>query len=472
MAVPIISVAQMREWEEASWKAGISAHDVIDKVGRAVARRLQELTRPGEHILFLAGKGHNGDDVRAAQRHLGPERASVLIDVNEPAQGLEEFLGAAQGVSWIVDGLFGIGLDRPLDEPWQKLIACVNAAGIPILAMDVPSGLNAENGAVEGAAISANLTLTVGAPKQGLLQAAQWVGRLEVLTEVGLVSCPIQGELNWTLEKDFARLPPHRLAESNKGTYGHLAIYAGSFGYHGAAVLAGHGALRARPGLVTVYPQEQVYFPVAAQCQSIMVHPWRPGQDLPKSTTAILCGPGMAAANLPDAVKDQIRNHWRKSLLPVIVDASALDWLPSGVTPAGAIRLITPHPGEAGRVLGSSAPRVQADRVLALRELSKKLGDCFVVLKGHQTLVGRANGNIFVNSSGNPWLAQGGSGDLLSGFVAGLLAQPDWQADPMTAIRYAVWQHGAAADRLAATRGNWTVEDLSRDLGSCINCFP
>jgi NAD(P)H-hydrate epimerase len=151
--------------------------------------------------------------------------------------------------------------------------------------------------------------------------------------------------------------------------------------------------------------------------------------------------------------------------MPVVADASGLDWLESGPVSADAIRVITPHPGEAGRILGSSAASVQADRLSALRELSRRLGNCFVVLKGHQTLVGCATGPVFVNSSGNPWLAQGGSGDLLGGFLAGLLAQPDWQKDPMTAIRYAVWQHGAAADRLAETQSNWTVEDLSGQLG-------
>ena len=161
-----------------------------------------------------------------------------------------------------------------------------------------------------------------------------------------------------------------------------------------------------------------------------------------------------------------MRSHWRKTPLLVGADASALDWLPVGPTPPGFIRLITPHPGEAGRMLGVSAGEVQADRVSALRRLSKRLGNCFVVLKGHQTLVGRANGPIFVNSSGNPWLAQGGSGDLLSGYLAGLLAQPQWQKDPMTTIRYAVWQHGAVADRLSETQPNWTVEDLSRQLGT------
>jgi hydroxyethylthiazole kinase-like uncharacterized protein yjeF len=456
----------MREWEKASWAAGRSAADVIDQVGRAIARRLETLAGPDERILFLAGKGHNGDDVRAACKHLNPERGKLLLDVVDPAQGLEKFLEAGGGFSWIVDGLFGIGLDRPLDAQWQKLIEAVNNSKVPILAVDVPSGLNAETGGVEGAAITADVTLTVGAPKRGLLKAAQFVGRLEVLTDVGLVPCPFESELNWTVENDFNFLPPRRPVESNKGTFGHLAIYAGSFGYHGAAVLAGHGALRARPGLVTVFPQESVYVPVAAQCQSIMVHVWQPGKGLPKNCSAMLFGPGLAAPDLSDAVKLEMRTHWQQAQLPVVADASALDWLQTGPTPPGVIRVITPHPGEAGRMLDTSAANVQADRVEALRSLSKRLGGCFVVLKGHQTLVGSATGKIFVNSSGNPYLAQGGSGDLLGGYLAGLLAQPDWQNDPITTIRYAAWQHGAAADRLSETQANWTVEDLSRRLGN------
>jgi NAD(P)H-hydrate epimerase len=467
MPIPVISVAQMREWEGASWAAGRSASDVIDKVGSAIARRLEQLARPGERILFLAGKGHNGDDVRAGRKHLGPERGALLLDVVDPAQGLDKFLEVVgDGFSWIVDGLFGIGLDRPLDADWQKLIEAVNGANLPILAVDVPSGLNAETGGVEGAAITADVTLTVGAPKHGLLKAAQFVGRLEVLPDVGLVPCPFESELNWTVGKDFARLPPRRPVESNKKTFGHLAIYAGSAGYHGAAVLAGQGALRARPGLVTIFPQQSVYVPVAAQCQSIMVHAWQSGEALPKTCSAILFGPGLAESKLPAAFEEEMRVHWRRTPLPVVADASALDWLPPGATPSVVIRVITPHPGEAGRILCRTAASVQADRVLALRELSKRLGDCFVVLKGHQTLVGRSTGSVFVNNSGNPGLAQGGSGDLLGGYLAGLLAQPDWQSDPMTTIRYAVWQHGAAADRLSEARANWTVEDLSRHLGS------
>ncbi|MGH7969612.1 MAG: ADP-dependent NAD(P)H-hydrate dehydratase, partial [Limisphaerales bacterium] len=130
------------------------------------------------------------------------------------------------------------------------------------------------------------------------------------------------------------------------------------------------------------------------------------------------------------------------------------------------IRVITTHPGEAARLIGSTAQQVQANRVRSLRAISKRFGDCWVVLKGHETLIGRSSGNIHVNSSGNPYLAQGGSGDVLSGYIAGLLAQPELQQDPLTALRYAVWQHGATADLLEGIRPNWVVEDLVEALGT------
>jgi NAD(P)H-hydrate epimerase len=136
--------------------------------------------------------------------------------------------------------------------------------------------------------------------------------------------------------------------------------------------------------------------------------------------------------------------------------------------PKGAVRVITPHPGEAARLLKMSSAQVQADRPAALRELSARFGQCWVVLKGHQTLIGRSTGDIAVNSSGNPLLAQGGSGDVLAGYIAGLLAQPALQEDVSLTLRYAVWQHGATADALSAQRSNWIVEDLAAEIGTAL----
>jgi NAD(P)H-hydrate epimerase len=171
---------------------------------------------------------------------------------------------------------------------------------------------------------------------------------------------------------------------------------------------------------------------------------------------------------VPEELVMAVRKLWRDSLLPLVVDASALDWLPMGRVPRQTIRVVSPHPGEAARLLKTDVAHLQTDRVHAVREISKHLGNCWVVLKGHQTLIGRDEGPVFVNGSGNPHLAQGGSGDVLAGYLAGLLAQPALQADPLTALRYAVWQHGAAADALQASRRNWTIEDLATEIGNQI----
>jgi ADP-dependent NAD(P)H-hydrate dehydratase / NAD(P)H-hydrate epimerase len=169
---------------------------------------------------------------------------------------------------------------------------------------------------------------------------------------------------------------------------------------------------------------------------------------------------------VPAELKQTTRDLWREAPTPVIVDASALDWLQPGPAPEDAIRVITPHPGEAARLLKMKSNEVQSDRPAALRELSRQFGGAWVVLKGYQTLVGWNTGDIFVNSSGNPYLAQGGAGDVLSGYLAGLLAQPALQADALTTIRAAVWQHGATADRLTVAKPNWVVEDLVDELGT------
>ncbi len=468
MPIPVISIAQMRDWEAATWATGQTEAEVIRRAGKRVARRARKLTRAGDTILFLIGKGHNGDDARAAAKQLEGRRAEVL-EVFLPDTDLLPLESALKEKhALIVDGLFGIGLNRPLSEAWQKIIVAVNASQIPVLAVDVPSGLNADTGETFGAAIAATVTLTIGAPKTGMLAPAAWpfVGRLEVADEVGLVPCPLQSDWQCTRPEDFEHFPPARPVAGNKGSFGHAALVAGSFGYHGAAVLTVRGAQRAQPGLTTVFTQENIFHPVAAQLQSAMVNLWKPDAKLPENTSALLIGPGLAAPEIFTVMKEYTRRQWRAAVFPLVVDASALDFLAAEPFQKNLIRVLTPHPGEAARLLKTTAGQVQTDRVAALREISRKFGDCWVVLKGHQTLVGRSEGKIFANGSGNPHLAQGGSGDLLSGFITGLLAQPALAADVENTLRYAVWQHGAAADKLTLTRGNWTVEDLAAEIGN------
>jgi hydroxyethylthiazole kinase-like uncharacterized protein yjeF len=468
MALPVISVGQMREWEEATWASGQTEAEVIRRVGQRVAEHALKLTEPGELILILAGKGHNGDDAKLAQPHLN-DRVIELLEINEPHADLvklQTFL--ARKPALIIDGLFGIGLNRPLSPEWVNVIDAINKADRPVLSVDVPSGLDAESGQPQGTGIHAAVTLTVGAPKRGMLKSSAWeyVGRLEVAANVGLVPCPFESEVQWSERADFNDFPPRRKVAGHKGTYGHAALVCGSRGYHGAAVLASRGAQRAQPGLITLHTTEGAYIPVAAQCQAVMVRPGGADLDLEHNYTAFLFGPGLAGADVPERWRETLRRLWAEATQPVIVDASALVWLREGTVPANAIRIVTPHPGEAARLLGTSSKDVQADRESVLKQLSTKFGGALAVLKGHQTLVGGSGTKIFVNSTGNAHMAQGGSGDLLSAFIAGLFAQRALRSDPLRTLRYAVYEHGAAADRLQRGRKNWVIEDLADELGT------
>jgi NAD(P)H-hydrate epimerase len=466
MPVPVISVAQMREWEKVTWASGQTEEAVMRRAGEAVARQAERMTKTGDVILVFAGKGHNGDDARFAAEYMR-ERQVEVVRVTDPeaiTTAIPKY--TAWNPALIIDGLFGIGLNRPLARAWLKLIQRINATKLPVLAVDVPSGLNADSGEPLEEAVRAKVTLTLGAVKQGFLKANAWpfVGKLEVASDIGLVPYPFETEVGMITPADFLNFPPARPVSGHKGTFGHVAIIAGSAGYHGAAVLAARGAQRAQPGLITLMTADDVYGPIAQQLQSVMVRKWSDGLELPESCTAVLAGPGLAAEKIPAELRAEVQRLWAESKLAVIVDASALTWLEPGPTP-DALRVITPHPGEASRMLGMTAAEVQADRIAAVRELSRRFGNCHVVLKGHQTLIGRGRDELVVNSTGNPYLAQGGSGDLLGGFIAGLLAQPALARDGRT-LRYAVWEHGLAADTILERKPNWTVEELADVLGA------
>jgi NAD(P)H-hydrate epimerase len=465
--LPVLTIEQMRDWEKATWATGQTELEVIRRVGQAVAQTAMRLTRPGDLILILAGKGHNGDDARFAVEHFTERRIDILdvLDPQEDFPKLDKRL--AMSPALLIDGLFGIGINRPLSADWVRFIERINAAKLRVLAVDVPSGLNGNTGAPQPVAAEASVTLTVGAPKAGLLRQPAWkfVGRLEIAHEVGLVPCPCTSNLLWTLPQDFCGFPPPRAVAGHKGTYGHAALLAGSPGYHGAAVLASRGAQRAQPGLITLYTLPAVYPVIASQLQAVMISAWNPESKLAENCTVLMAGPGLASPDVPGQLKNFVRQSWCDGSVPMLVDASALGWLTPGPVRQEAIRVITPHPGEAARLLGISSQQVQSDRVQALRRLSERFGNTWVILKGHHTLVGRSTGEVFVNGSGNPYLGQGGSGDLLSGYIAGILAQPSLANEPLTILRYAVWQHGACADLLQASRNGWVVEDLAATLG-------
>ena len=410
------------------------------------AEQLLEHSAPKQKILVLAGRGSNGEDASATIQHI-LARNPALLQVEDPEEALPELHGQlASRPALILDGLFGIGLNRPLSEAWKRLINVVNESGIPIVALDVPSGLNADTGLPEGAAIQATWTITLGAPKAGLLKnsAAPFVGELMVLPDIGLSPMPnVDTPLWWTERNDFRGYPPSRPVQSHKGDFGHAVLVAGSPGYHGAAVLASRGAQRAHPGLVTVVTHEWVYFPVASQTQAAMVRAWKPQDPLPAKTTAVLYGPGLGAPDQHDLIKQEVQRNWMK-LLP-----NPSWWMPPpwiGVPclelrdDAPGVRVITPHPGEAARLLG-----------LERRGGSRRPGGGFAQAQlPLRPLLGCSQrqphlGGPFDGSDSRQqapatrcW-ARVGSGDLLAGFITGLLAQPGLQADPARVLAFAVW---------------------------------
>jgi len=467
MPAPVVTVAQMRDWEAAAWADGRDVAEVMRLAGGAVARSATALTCERDFILLLVGPGNNGGDTKlAAEQITGRSLEVIDVDGLKDIQKIKKGLERKPGL--IVDGLFGIGLNRPLNEDWREVIKVVNRSNVPVLAVDVPSGLNADDGRAMGAAIQASVTLTFGGPKVGLLvgESARHVGRLEVAPEIGLGECPTQTEWRWVLGEDFKGFPPVRAANTHKGDYGHLGIVAGSLGFHGAAVLAARAALKAGPGLVTLVVPENIYEPVAKQLRAPMVHPWsEQAKRALGNCSAVLAGPGLASDDLPDDLRKWVVSAWSVDSRPMVVDASALNWIKLSETANnGFARIVTPHPGETARLLETSTDKIQVNRPGALRLLAQRLG-CRVVLKGNHTLIGEHEGSIVVNSSGNPFLAQGGSGDVLAGFLAGWLAQPKLQGNLDQLTAYAVWKHGAAADALsAAGRDIWGMDELVAEL--------
>ena len=481
MPVPLVSVKEMREWEARSWESGIRETEVIDNVGRKTAAWIMENIATGSRILMLVGKGNNGADVRAASEYLDENSFQILVkDALNPDDLLKQLQPLASSPpDLVVDGLFGIGLNKPLDGVWKSIVSTVNEWEVPILSLDCPSGLNAEDGTVGTTAIRATWTLTIGAVKLGMLtpEAASWTGRILLAHEVGLHPDGPKShtQVNWILNSDIPSpvMNRQRLTHGHKGSFGHLLSLVGSPGYQGAAILSARAAQIAQPGLISVMTIGDAWFPVASNLLSPMVHRFTPDtlNELLMKATAILIGPGLATSEARNHIYPLIQEIWKTADVPVVVDASALDWIPSGEVESDQIRVITPHPGEAARMLhrtGDTASTPNADRTGTARRLSQSFGDCAVILKGHQTVIYSPEfEEFFINPTGNAHLAQGGAGDVLAGLTAGYLAHRSNSANHQSALQAivnAVWLHGAAADSLQFENMSWTIEDLVDQL--------
>ncbi len=501
----IVTAQEMRRLEESASNRGISTDDLMERAGLAVAQEVRKALRTvaGKRVLVLVGPGNNGGDGLVAARHLARWGASVTaylatkrqeedpkLDLalreevtlsrasNDAGyQTLDKTVGSSHAV---IDAILGTGRARPLDGAIKDIMLRLgNRQGV-LIALDLPTGVDADTGEADPAAPRADITLTLGFPKVGLFRfpAAEQVGRLKVL-DIGI---PMELAQDIPLEmltpSRVRDKLPRRTRDSHKGTYGHALIIGGSVNYPGAAYLATQGALRSGPGLVTLATPRSIQ-PMLASKLTEAIHLPVPDDGLGSlapegvssvkealsqySSLAIGCGMGHS---------DSARRFVIDLLLsdpqptqPLVVDADGLNilaaiegWWDRLKTPA----ILTPHPGEMSRLTGVSTPKIQARRVDLAREWSARWGKV-VVLKGAFTVVASPGGTCWVSPFANPVLATGGTGDVLTGVIAGLLAQGLALED---AACCGVYLHGATADRLSAIYGDRgaTAGDLLDEL--------
>jgi ADP-dependent NAD(P)H-hydrate dehydratase / NAD(P)H-hydrate epimerase len=466
VSTPIYTCAQIRSLEQAALceppplmeRAGVAAADYACATMPETARR----------VLVVAGPGNNGGDAFEVAAHLkrrfyrvttvfAGERAKLSDDAAaalarwEAAGGtLEDGIPAGADWDFAVDGLFGIGLQRPLAGHHAKLVEKMNSLRIPVLSLDIPSGINADTGAIMGCAVHAAHTLSFIALKPGLLTAdgPDCCGSLHVNKlglDTGALLIP-QGRL--LDESILAQALAPRPRNFHKGMAGNAAILGGATGMVGAAILAGRAALKCGAGRVYLALLTEQPPCVDFDQPELM---FRSPEAWSDEMTVIAAGPGMGRGQ---AAKRALRLALA-SPGALVLDADALNLLAEDAALAEAVMkreaatLLTPHPAEAGRLLGVTTGSVQADRLEAALAIAKRYR-AFVALKGNGTIVAAPDGHWWINPTGNPGMAAAGMGDALTGLVAGLLAQG---ALPLDALLAGVWLHGAAGDALAQTNG-------------------
>jgi NAD(P)H-hydrate epimerase len=434
----------------------------MESAGAAVAARALALASTTGRFFVLCGPGNNGGDGAVAGRVLLEKGRTVQVLRADP----EEWhpLAEPQAGDVVVDALFGIGLNRPLLGSYSAACDRIQAwrkRGARVLAVDVPSGLQSDSGQPLGACVQADETLTFGTLKPGLVTepGAGFAGKVTVV-DIGLpelTSTPYA----WLLEDaDVHGVLPRREANSHKGTFGHLLLVAGSPGKSGAAALAGMAALRSGAGLVTVATPESQVDQVLGHAPELMglaleatggLGPQDAERLLPElpRMSAIAVGPGIPRGG---ETAEFLSRLLAATSVPVVLDADALNALEGRLDVLASAKgpvVLTPHPGEMARLTGLSAAEIQKTRIPRARTFAQR-HKVVLALKGARTVVALPSGEVRVNPTGNPGLAKGGTGDVLTGVIGALLAQ---RLEPADAASAGVYVHGLAADKAVATRG-------------------
>ena len=458
--LPVLAVAALREVERRHAhaplmeRAGVAAADIAQAMLAARAGR----------VIVLAGPGNNGGDALACARRLRERGVDVVVVARDGQVWHGEAAKARAALaatdvaivgnpppdtpSLIVDGLFGIGLSRAPAVPWSTWIDWANATRVPILALDVPSGLDAATGVAHAPVIVAAATATFIGLTPGLLtnDGPDCCGEISVHS-LGIDDLPRTGvRLEWrALRSQLPGVLARRVRKSHKGTFGRACVVGGAEGLVGAALLAGRAALRLGAGRVVVGLAARNPPLVDWLSPELML---REANALGSDHDAWIVGPGLGTGERAQALLEKAA----AIDAPLVVDADALNAIATRaelvelISQRAAPTLATPHPAEAARLLGCTTPDVQADRVAAATRLASML-NAQVVLKGSGSIVARPDGTFDVNASGNPALSTAGSGDVLAGMLGALLAQ---RVDAVDALRIGVCLHGAAADMLVA----------------------
>lgn len=471
---------------------GIAGYELMTRAGDVLCAVAMARWPEAQRWVVLCGAGNNGGDgyvmARLARQRGREVRVCALVDpaqlTGDAARAFQDYASAGGALQpfapdvladadLIVDALLGIGLTRPVTGEFRTAIEAMNAAGRPVVAVDIPSGLDAGTGLPAGAVVRADLTVTFVGRKLGLYlgDGPSFTGQVH-FADLGVPPevvdrANLRGKAPLCLfsPDDLRRLLPPRAATAHKGNFGHVLIVGGNLGMSGAVRLAGEAALRSGAGLVSIatHPLHAPLLPTARpelMCHGVSA----PDQLAPllDRATIVAVGPGLG------------RDSWARGLLdavlaagrPLVVDADALNLLAErGVRRADWI--LTPHPGEAGRLLGCPTSDVQRDRPAALKALLARYGGT-VVLKGSGTLVGESGQRPWLIGSGNPGMATAGMGDVLTGVVAGLAAQAGAPGADIAAA--AAFVHGAAGDAAArAGQRGMVASDVLVQLRSWLN---
>ena len=442
MRGPIYTTADIRRIEQAA-----GAAPLMERAGAAAAELAARLASDkSKDILVLAGPGNNGGDARIAAERLKEKFFRVTV--------VEKELPADKPWALVIDGLFGIGLARPIEGDHAKLVEYANRQTCPVLALDVPSGIASDSGRVMGCAVRASHTITFIALKPGLLtlDGPDHCGEV-IVNALGLDLQKLLPPSAWIAEPGLFRgMLKARPRNFHKGMAGSLAVLGGAAGMTGAALLAGRAALRLGAGRVYVGLLAEDAPAVDLLAPELMLR--HPDDALGLDLDALVVGPGIGEGERAEALVGAAL----ASDIPCVLDADALNLLSQNedLRKACARRkadtLLTPHPAEAARLLGSTVATVQEDRVKAARLLAENL-NAHAVLKGNGSIVVARDGHWFINATGNPGMASAGMGDVLAGILGALLAQ---RYSGETALTLGVHLHGAAADALAG-EGNGPV---------------